>query len=600
MPSNTSTERTEVFRGKENVIDVVLHFTSRAKDKIDACIDNTRPLLAIEIKQLRKSFSDAKIRGVRLRYVTEITKDNINYCKELMSIIDELRHIDGIKGNFYISETEYIAPATLHEKGKPASQIIYSNVKEIVEHQQYVFDSFWSRAIPAQQKIKEIDEGIIPDLIEIIQDPARAQEIYLNIINDAAEEILLIFPTTNAFVRQDRIGAMGLAQQAARECNVKVRILMPSHSLTELTLRKLIQRQQQKKNTRSNIDIRYIEQISDAKATILIIDKKISLVMEIKDDTKNTFYEAIGLSTYSNSKAGVLSFVSIFENLWIQTELYQQVKETNKRLEEANEQLKIHDKMQKEFINVAAHELRTPIQPIISLSEIIHSKMKDTELRDLQSVVIRNAKRLKRLTEDILEASKIESQNLELNKEQFDLHYLLSTVADDYRSQIEKTGKSNLNLILCYECAELSTTNNTSKSSSLMIEADKNRLAQVISNLLSNSIKFTEKGIITIATTLRDNKEAKEKQQEKEILVSIKDTGVGISPEMFPKLFTKFASKSFQGTGLGLFISKSIIEAHGGRIWAENNNNADGNDGIEKRGATFTFSLPLSKEQQQR
>ena len=152
MLSNTSTERTEVFRGKENVIDVVLHFTSMAKDKIDACIDNTRPLLTIEIKQLRKSFSDAKIRGVRLRYVTEITKDNINYCKELISIIGELRHIDGIKGNFYISETEYIAPATLHEKGKPASQIIYSNVKEIVEHQQYVFDSFWSRAIPASRK----------------------------------------------------------------------------------------------------------------------------------------------------------------------------------------------------------------------------------------------------------------------------------------------------------------------------------------------------------------------------------------------------------------------------------------------------------------
>jgi signal transduction histidine kinase len=446
-----------------------------------------------------------------------------------------------------------------------------------------VFDSFWSRAIPAQKKIKEIDEGIIPDLIEIIQDPARAQEIYLNIIKDAAEEILLIFPTTNAFVRQDRIGALQLAEQAADECNVKVRILMPSHSLTEQTLSKLRQRQQQKKNPRSNIDIRYIEQISDAKATILIVDKKISLVMEIKDDTKNTFYEAIGLSTYSNSKAGVLSYVSIFENLWIQTELYQQVKETNKRLEEANEQLKIHDKMQREFINIAAHELRTPIQPILGLSEIIHSRMKDTELRDLQGIVIRNAKRLQRLTEGVLDVTRIESQNLELNKEQFDLHYLLSTIADDYISQIEKTGKSNLNLILCYD-PKLSTNNNNKIRSSLIIEADKNRLAQVISNLLSNSIKFTEEGTITIATTIRDNKDGKEKQQEKEVLVSVKDTGIGISPEIFPRLFSKFASMS--GTGLGLFISKSIVEAHGGRIWAENNK-----DGI---GATFHFSLPLS------
>jgi two-component system sensor histidine kinase VicK len=108
------------------------------------------------------------------------------------------------RGNFYISETEYIAPATLHDKGKPASQIIYSNVKEIIEHQKYVFDSFWNRAIPAEHRIREIEEGTIPNIIEIIQDPARTQEIYLNIVKDTAEEILLIFPTTNAFVRQDR------------------------------------------------------------------------------------------------------------------------------------------------------------------------------------------------------------------------------------------------------------------------------------------------------------------------------------------------------------------------------------------------------------
>ncbi|HET7390670.1 MAG TPA: ATP-binding protein, partial [Nitrososphaeraceae archaeon] len=167
----------------------------------------------------------------------------------------------------------------------------------------------------------------------------------------------------------------------------------------------------------------------------------------------------------------------------------------------------------------------------------------------------------------------------------FDLYYLLSTIADDYISQIEKTGKSNLNLILCYD-PKLSTNNNDNKiRSSLIVEADKNRLAQVISNLLSNSIKFTEEGTITIATTIRDNKDGKEKQQEREVLVSVKDTGIAISPEIFPRLFSKFASIS--GTGLGLFISKSIVEAHGGRIWAENNK-----DG---KGATFYFSLPLSR-----
>jgi signal transduction histidine kinase len=582
MPLDTSTERTEVFYGEENTMGVVLHFTSRAKDKIDACIDNTRPLLAIEIKELRKSFIDAKTRGVRLRYVTEITKDNICYCKELIKIIDELRHIDGIKGNFYISETEYIAPATLHDKGKPASQIIYSNVKEIIEHQKYVFDSFWNRAIPAEHRIREIEEGIIPNIIEIIQDPARAQELYLNIVKDAAEEILLIFPTTNAFVRQDKIGALQLTERAAKEHNVKVRILMPLLDiLAEHTVRNLReekeQQQPQKDNPKSNIEIRYIEQISEAKATILIVDKKISLVMEIRDDTKTTFYEAIGLSTYSNSKAGVLSYVSIFENLWTQTELYQQVRQTNERLEEANEQLKIHDKMQREFIDIAAHELRTPIQPILGLTEVISSRIKDTEEAELLKVVRRNAKRLQQLTEDVLDVTRIESNSLLLNKEQFDLNEVITNGINDVIANTRTFSvKKKENIKLLYQ-----PINKT-----IIVEADKARISQVISNLLNNAVKFTpEEEGRTISVILEENKN--DYNNKTEVIVKIKDTGIGIASEMMPRLFTKFATKSEKGgTGLGLFISKSIVEAHGGKMWAENN--SDG------KGATFYFSLPVS------
>jgi phosphatidylserine/phosphatidylglycerophosphate/cardiolipin synthase-like enzyme len=133
-PSDTIRERTEVLHGEQDVVDTVLQFVSNAKSRIDACIDYTRPSLAIEIEQLKSAFLDAKSRGVKLRYVTEVTEDNVKYCIELLKMVNELRHIEGIKGNFYVSETEYIAPATLHEKGKPASKIIYSNVKEIVEH----------------------------------------------------------------------------------------------------------------------------------------------------------------------------------------------------------------------------------------------------------------------------------------------------------------------------------------------------------------------------------------------------------------------------------------------------------------------------------
>src|SRR5205809_2217122 len=134
---------------------------SKANRRIDSCMDRTRPSLAIEISRVKGAIVDSKSRGIRMRLVTEITDDNVSHCKELIRIIDELRHLEGIKGTFYLSEREYLAPAMSHEKGKPASQIIYSNVKEVLEHKQYVFDSFWSRAVPAEERIREIEEGII-------------------------------------------------------------------------------------------------------------------------------------------------------------------------------------------------------------------------------------------------------------------------------------------------------------------------------------------------------------------------------------------------------------------------------------------------------
>jgi signal transduction histidine kinase len=197
--------------------------------------------------------------------------------------------------------------------------------------------------------------------------------------------------------------------------------------------------------------------------------------------------------------------------------------------------------------------------------------MKDTELQKLQDVVIRNAKRLQRLTDDILDVTKIESNLLHLNKEVFNLNDLIFRIIDDDKSQID-----NKDIKLIYQDSSNSDDNNI-----IIVQADKYRLNQVISNLISNSIKFTNKGGTIFITTKRE-------KDNKAIIISIKDTGIGIDPEIMPRLFTRFASKSFQGTGLGLYISKSIIEAHGGRIWATNN--TDG------KGAIFTFSLPLEKE----
>jgi signal transduction histidine kinase len=255
--------------------------------------------------------------------------------------------------------------------------------------------------------------------------------------------------------------------------------------------------------------------------------------------------------------------------------------ELTKELENANEELKHKDQLKDEFINVAAHELRTPIQPILTLSELLlfrkirgnSSKSpvinvdKEEELLD---IIVRNSKRLQQITEDILDLSKIESGSLVLKKEKFNLKEMITEIFSDYEQKI----KNRSSIKLSYESRE---------NDAIIIEADRSRLYQVVNNLLCNAIKFTNNGSITVIVERKDN--------DKNIVVSIKDTGTGIHPEMLPKLFRKFATKSQTGgTGLGLFISKSIIEAHGGKMWAENNNTITGNK--EEKGATFAFSLP--------
>jgi signal transduction histidine kinase len=253
-----------------------------------------------------------------------------------------------------------------------------------------------------------------------------------------------------------------------------------------------------------------------------------------------------------------------------------------KQLEKANEELKYRDQLKDEFIQVAAHELKTPIQPILGLSELLRDRktdiVKDEEILD---IIIRNSKRLMKFAEDILNVARIESGSFILKKERFDIGELISEIMKDIEEKIVEN-KKNIKMFF-----ELYNGNNNNK---IIVEADKNRLSQVISNLLNNAVKFTDEGIITIIVERKKD----DNNNSNKVIVSIKDTGTGIDSEILPKLFTKFATKSpiaEGGTGLGLFISKSIIEMHGGSIWAFNNDEKNKDD----RGSTFTFSLPVKE-----
>jgi signal transduction histidine kinase len=195
--------------------------------------------------------------------------------------------------------------------------------------------------------------------------------------------------------------------------------------------------------------------------------------------------------------------------------------------------------------------------------------------------VIRNAKRLKQLTDDIFNVTRIESHSLNLNKEQFDLNEQIKTVINDIKNQINMRYNNN--------AVKLLFQTKRKEGNGVFIKADKIRIYEVISNLLKNAIKFTKEGTISITT---EEKKRKKTGKGGEVIVKIKDTGIGMPSNILPNLFSKFATDSTfrRGIGLGLFISRSIIEAHGGRIWAENN--------IDGKGATFSFSLPISKVNQ--
>ena len=747
-------EKTVVIYGEDKTTKLIVHTLNNAREKWDNFADSQGPTIAMGVEQLRKGMRHAYERGVKIKYLSEITNHNINYCKELMKIA-EVRHLDNAKGGMAVSEIEYIATAKLQES-KPVPHLIYSNVMEIVEQQQYVFKSLWSNAIPATQRIREIEDGhqrietsilddqdeinnkirslskdseeilicsdacllkivhncffsvyqeimekydkgyhngvrwIIDlsrkedanivklfmdlgikirsvknlpspnflvtdrvffsnaekidrsedrktikqlfttndvqyinqhkmifeelwkngvDAIDILEDIERgldtervdiisrsnnAEATYLDLLRSSNTEIMLILPTANALLRQLKLGVFEMIKHAAVNKNIKLRVLIPSNKRTENIVERLQNQYQyfvinntsnNENDNSKNIQIRFIQTLTETGATILIVDKKVSLVMELKDDFKEKFHEAIGISTYSNSKAGVLSYVSIFENLWNQSELYHQLKKT--------------EELQKDFIRIAAHELRNPIQPILAISELLKSSVNSKELvnssqiqvdrqeiNDYIDSLIRNSRKLLSLTNSVLDLTRIETNSLTLRKETVDLRLFLIEQVIEYENQyITKVENVDLHIITnhcrCKTRLDYSQLNNSEIQDSLLVDLDKSRISQVVYNLLDNAFKFTNKDDAVLITLGKEFING-----QKWMVVSVCDSGKGIDMEMLPKLFTKFTTRSEKGIGLGLFITKSIIESHGGRIWAKNN--------LDGKGATFTFILPCN------
>jgi signal transduction histidine kinase len=526
---------------------------------------------------IKKKLLDRQKKGAHkgIRYLSDINKDNINLVKTLLNAGIEIRYLKNLPPvSFEVSDREIAATIEKMEGGENVQSLLLSNEPVYVNHFYSMFEELWKNGIDAKDRIRDIEEGVESATIEIIPNPLYSIKRAHDLINSAKEEVLRIFSSINAFHRQARLGIMHSFRDAI-ERDVRVRILIPadqneiSQIINEVNL------------VLPQLEIGSVDRSLESTIGILVVDRKESLIIETKSDLMNNSYDAAGIAAYSNSKPIASAYASIFDSLWKQTELHQ-------KLGDMYERLRTQNKMQGEFINVAAHELRTPIVPILGLSEIMYSRMlKDSthsimnfkvkpntkQYLEMLETVIRNANRLSRLAEDILDVTKIESESLFLKKEFFNLNDVITNCINDILTNITNDIQLGQSIKLEYQPC------------TIFIDADKSRITQVISNILDNAVKFSKPyvnqengvGLININTEKVDD----------QTIVTITDAGTGIDPEIMPRLFDKFASKSFQGTGLGLYICKSIVQAHGGKIWAHNN------DGT---GATFVFTLPNANE----
>jgi len=550
-------EKTQVVTNRKQS-DIIADVISNAEQTLNICGDSASPDFTLT-GRIRKALQQAKLKGIKIRYVTEITKDNMSSCKQLMKFA-EVRHLDKVVGNFLVSDKEYFGRSSGNNF---LSNQVYNDDHRMVEQQNYIFEILWNNAIIQHDKISSIEVGVDPDEVKVLSDPFEIRRTYLNLIQSANSEISLIIATPKALQRNYRGGIISMLVEASEKKNVSVNLVIPTYENDKIQ-DDFLHTKSLAKNFRFRIKsiVPTTTQTHKIKTTFLITDKKSVLIIDVKDDNKDNFIEAVGYATFHTSKSRTESYNFIFDTIWRQADLYESLREANKNLLYSYQKLEEHDAMEKEFINLAAHELRTPSQSIVGYSEML----KDLPKRNKQyeEAISRNAERLYSLVTNMLSIARIESQTMELNKTIFDLNIIIDNVIKDVSQQL---GLQRDNKV-AIDFKPIGKIN---------ITADKEKIFQVFANLLNNALKFTNQGTIIIT--------AKQKEKTNQVVVMIKDNGPGIAPEIIPHLFTKFKAKSEKGLGLGLYISKNIIEAHHGKIEAYNNPNS--------KGATFVVTLPL-------
>ncbi|MGN6708288.1 MAG: ATP-binding protein [Candidatus Nitrosocosmicus sp.] len=560
--------RIKIVHDINKAIEIEKRFFENAKETIDIFIDHNGPVMIIENKSYLANLIHAKKNKTKTRFATEITKENIRYCKKIINYVSEFQHIDGFKGTIMLNGSEFIGSANVG-RNHVLTPIIFSNEKEVIEQQKYIVDSFWKQGTDYTKRMAEIEEGLEPEVIETTSNSYIIQNRIFHLLNLANKEILIILSTSNAFRRQLKAGSLEkLKEIKHKKPEISIKVLTPIDTQTEKIIKYISQL----------CAIKFIEPLS--MISVLIVDRKYCLVVELKDDTKDNSVEAIGLATYSNSHATVLSFAVIFDTLWKQIELYNQ--------------LKLTEAFKSEFLSMISHELRTPLVPIKGYTEMLLRSSKSNALNEKQKKALqtihRNVEKEESLIEDVLNIYLFETEKLTLSKTEVVVSEIVENVINDLKPLL--LDKS------------VTIINETETKVLDKVYCDQKRIEQVLSNLVKNSIDFVPKENGKIMISIEKRKKDKNKNKNKVVenryadsqrslyhLFTVKDNGPGIPEEKLDLLFKKFykidtsATRKYGGTGLGLAVCKDIVEAHGGRIWVDN-------DHLEK-GTTIRFTIPI-------
>jgi signal transduction histidine kinase len=453
-------------------------------------------------------------------------------------------------------------------------------------------------------------EVIAPNLIEIIHDVVKLKNLYFKLLSSASSEIRLVIPTVDELERNRKIGVIQLLKERADNEGVRVRILSPVKNIAfprDIGQKVGAKVKSDKINTRksTNFQNRLIAQSTGQEhgSTILVVDRKFSLIMELKDDSSDDFLEAVGPSIYSNSVATVSSYGSIFENLWQQSELYEQIILANEHIEEKSEQILLkdkeleglifklleQDKSKEEFMSMVSHELKTPISVIKFYSDLLLKVRLMGEVNEKQEKAIhtihRNIEKLELLVNDILDVYKLDIGKMNLSKSSVNIAELVNQTLGDLKSFSDDK-----------EVRVVTKFGHTQNA-----YCDSRRIGQVISNLVKNSLDFVprQSGKIIVKTEnydrTKNNHDINEGpgfSSQHRVLFSVEDNGTGIPSDRIGNVFKKFyqidtsLSRKHGGTGLGLAICKGIIEAHGGLIWI---------DKSSSQGTIVKFTLPTNR-----